>query len=220
MNLSRNQKAFFSAWAIVLVALGGLAFGAFPVAGAVLVLILGALLWVGVLRLTHPKLQHLPIVDRFSIGDGGPGRPPAEPHDPTAPTSRRSSVTRTGALSGRPAPPPDQLSELSVVIPVDAEEQARLAAERKARDEERAAERERTRRERDEAKAAEKERKRLAREEAAAARRAEDEARRAREQAEAAEQAEAEAAEQAEAEAAEQAEADRVEAERLAVEEA
>ena len=39
MDFSRNQKAFFSAWVIVLVALGGFAFGKFPAAGALVVVI-------------------------------------------------------------------------------------------------------------------------------------------------------------------------------------
>src|SRR5262245_48248160 len=131
MNFSRNHKAFYSAWAIVLVALGGWAFGFYPVAGAVVVLILGALLWVGVLRVTHPGLQHLPLVERFAVGDGsGTG---TVPPDPTL-RSGRGSLRERDDPAGRP-PPPDQLSELSVVIPADAEEQARLAAERKARDE-------------------------------------------------------------------------------------
>src|SRR3954465_11793605 len=202
MNFSRNHKAFYSAWAIVLVALGGWAFGAYPLAGAVLVLMVGILLWVVVLRATNPGVQPLPLVERFNIGDG------PEP-GPDGPSMRAggSTVSRTEAPSGR-TPPPDQLSELSVVIPADAEEQARLAAERKARDEQRAAERDRARRERDEAKTAEKARKRQARDEAAAARRAEEEARRSEEQAE------------AERQAGEQAEAERIEADRQAADQA
>ena len=89
MNFSRNHKAFYSAWAIVLVALGGWAFGAYPVAGAVVVLILGILLWIAVLRVTHPDVQHLPLVERFSVGERTEETPGA-PDDPSMhPVGRR-----------------------------------------------------------------------------------------------------------------------------------
>jgi hypothetical protein len=196
MNLTRKQKAIYSGAALWLVWLLG-----FFVVAPIINVLLGVLYligWVLLLRFTNPQVQHLPPVERFGLGT-----------DPAGPTTR-------------PAPTDDLPS---VIVPVDPEEQARLAEARREREAERAAERAEARQLREAAKTAEKDRKREQREQAEARQREQDEARAEQDRLEAEARARREADElalrQAEEDAARQAEAlARREAEALARREA
>jgi hypothetical protein len=136
MNLTRQQKALYGAGALWLIWVGLSIVGGSIVVAAVLA-VLFVIGWVLALRYTNPRVKHLPPVERFGVGID------PRPSSPTAP-----ALPSDLAADGQPL----------VIVPHDADEQARLATQRKARDAERAAERAETRRLRDEAKAAEKER--------------------------------------------------------------
>src|SRR3954452_10116147 len=136
MNLTRKQKALYSAMALWIVFLVGFLFG-LGIAN-VLLGILYLIAWVMTLRYTNPRVRHLPPVERFGLGSG--------------------ATTTTRPRPELPGPPSDADEPLSVIVPDDPEEQARLAAARAERE----AERVEARRRREAAKADEKDRKRQA----------------------------------------------------------
>ena len=192
MNVSRTEKGLVGLGAIELIALGSYVFGFLSGPLALILFILGNVAWVAVMRLTHPRLQHLPPLERLGLAAQLAASTRRSPTlRPTRPMGPRTA-------GGTRAPRP-------VEVPTDPEEQAALAAERREREQARLAERERIRKEREEAKAVERERRKAERAEADAARRAAaaEKAERDRVEAEqaAAERAEREAAEEAERQA-------------------
>jgi TolA protein len=119
MNLTRQQKALYGAGALWLIWVGLSIVGGSIVVAAVLA-VLFVIGWVLALRYTNPRVKHLPPVERFGVGID------PRPSSPTAP-----ALPSDLAADGQPL----------VIVPHGDDEQARLAAQRKARDAERAAER-------------------------------------------------------------------------------
>src|SRR4051794_34824280 len=119
MNLTRKQKALYSAGVLWLLFFGGLIFLS-PIVDVLLgvIYLIG---WVLVLRFTNPRVAHLPPADRFGIG-----------------TDERPSPPRPAAPRGPVGPGPVGDDLPAVVVPDDPEEQARLAAARAEREAERA----------------------------------------------------------------------------------